>query len=465
MKKFLFFAIFCLGIGAMKGQYTVLHNFNGTSKDGRYPFGELTLCGNKFYGMTHNGGLFDLGCIFCIDTNGGTFNDILDFEVSNGAYPFGSLLASNGVIYGMTSNGGAHNYGNVFSIDTNGSNFKDLLDFDSANGATPEGSLTKVNGILYGMTSSGGSYDAGCIFSIDTNGNNYKHLLDFDAYNGWGPTGSLISSGNKLFGISWRGGYPFNDGCIFSIDTNGTYYKRLYNFYPYTPEGYYSLTISDGKLYGMTRRKYGDGVIFSIDSNGNNFKNIFFFNSFNGAEPYGSLIIFGGTLYGMTETGAKGYGGIFSIDTNGINFTRIYTFDSIHGKNPYGSLLLSGTRFFGMTNSGGIYNNGVIFSVDTNMKDTSTLSINYLSHLNYSITIYPNPSTGIFTLQTKNGELRDKSIEVFNVLGERVLKQILRSAQDDNLINLSSQPNGVYFYRIIAEDGSLIGNGKLIIQK
>jgi hypothetical protein len=32
-------------------------------------------------------------------------------------------------------------------------------------------------------------------------------------------------------------------------------------------------------------------------------------------------------------------------------------------------------------------------------------------------------------------------------------------------IDLSSQPNGVYFYRVLYEDGGLIGEGKLIIQK
>jgi len=54
---------------------------------------------------------------------------------------------------------------------------------------------------------------------------------------------------------------------------------------------------------------------------------------------------------------------------------------------------------------------------------------------------------------------------MYNMLGEQVLTETLRSAQGDNAIDLSSQPNGIYFYRVIANSGELMGEGKLIIQK
>jgi hypothetical protein len=34
-----------------------------------------------------------------------------------------------------------------------------------------------------------------------------------------------------------------------------------------------------------------------------------------------------------------------------------------------------------------------------------------------------------------------------------------------NNIDLSSQPNGIYFYRVLNEDGSLAGEGKIVVQK
>jgi len=35
----------------------------------------------------------------------------------------------------------------------------------------------------------------------------------------------------------------------------------------------------------------------------------------------------------------------------------------------------------------------------------------------------------------------------------------------DNSIDLSSEPDGLYLYRVITQDGGLVGEGKLIIQK
>jgi hypothetical protein len=45
------------------------------------------------------------------------------------------------------------------------------------------------------------------------------------------------------------------------------------------------------------------------------------------------------------------------------------------------------------------------------------------------------------------------------------LSETLRSAQGDNLIDLSNQPSGLYLFRIIDENGSVISNGKFVIEK
>ncbi len=83
---------------------------------------------------------------------------------------------------------------------------------------------------------------------------------------------------------------------------------------------------------------------------------------------------------------------------------------------------------------------------------------------NESATIFPNPSSGTFTLSLSNVSGKC-SMEVYNVMGQNVLKETLRSTQGDNLIDLKNQPNGVYFYRVINEDGSLVGEGKVVIEK
>ncbi|MEX2437922.1 MAG: zinc-dependent metalloprotease [Candidatus Babeliales bacterium] len=74
--------------------------------------------------------------------------------------------------------------------------------------------------------------------------------------------------------------------------------------------------------------------------------------------------------------------------------------------------------------------------------------------------IYPNPSSGIFTVNAKG------DVTVYNLLGEKVYSQTLRQAQGDSLsmtVDLSAQPKGVYFYQLI-DNENLIIFGKMIIQ-
>ncbi len=80
------------------------------------------------------------------------------------------------------------------------------------------------------------------------------------------------------------------------------------------------------------------------------------------------------------------------------------------------------------------------------------------------INIFPNPSNGTFTLQTMGSQnFASESIEIYNVLGEKVYSGIVHSSSF--IVNLSGQPNGIYLYRVLNEDGGLIGEGKLIISK
>jgi hypothetical protein len=89
-----------------------------------------------------------------------------------------------------------------------------------------------------------------------------------------------------------------------------------------------------------------------------------------------------------------------------------------------------------------------------------------LSVVSGQLTIYPNPNNGVFDVICHSEWSEESpSIAVYNELGQNILTETLRAAQGDNLINLSEKANGVYFYRVTKEDGSLIGEGKLIIQK
>jgi len=94
------------------------------------------------------------------------------------------------------------------------------------------------------------------------------------------------------------------------------------------------------------------------------------------------------------------------------------------------------------------------------------LGINTILENNGSISLYPNPNNGKFELQIVNAKLLmvNGVMEVYNMLGKKVYSQLTIN-NSQLTIDLFSQPNGVYLYRVVDADNSLIGQGKLIIQK
>lgn len=460
------------------GNYKNLFQFgNG------YPFGDLTLSGHKLYGLTYWGGT-GKGNAFSIDTNGSGFENLHSFNDTDGQYPTGSFILSGSTLYAMTEEGGDSNSGVVFSMDTNGTGFKDLLDFCPSKGTFLQGSLLLSGHKLYGMTNRGGAYDSGVVFSMDTNGNGYKDLLDFNGPNGKGapsasPSGSLIISGKRLYGMTYGGGLNHH-GCIFSLDTNGSGYNKILDFNDTngaTPFG--SLILSGKTLYGASIDN-----IFSIDTDGHSYKLLQIINSPNGWFVSGSLILAKHTLYGMAYAGGKYNSGIIysynlcnpltivdSIVPDSGTCTGVATVNVTSGGNaPYTYLWTSGGQTTATITGQCAGTYCCIITNENGCPQTECVTINSLTGINTissnenKITIYPNPGNGIFTFQSSvvSGKC---SVEVYNVLGEKVYDATLNQDQGDNTVNLSNQPNGIYLYRVITDNRDLAGEGKLIIQK
>ncbi|MCX6766874.1 MAG: cadherin domain-containing protein [Candidatus Moranbacteria bacterium] len=263
------------------------------------------------------------------NNSGQTFTLLKSIGSSNyGASPVSSptLSADGNTLYGMTEGGGSASLGIIYSIGLDGSNFTILHSFTggTTDGANPYGSLTlSADGnTLYGMTSNGGSANKGVIFSMATTGGamTYLHSFTGGTTDGANPRGSLILSGSTLYGmtnIGSSGGSASNKGVIFSIATTGGTMTYLHSFTGGTTDG---------------------------------------------AIPYGSLTLSAGgnTLYGMTSAGSSGgsasnVGVIFSMATTGGTMTYLHSFTggTTDGANPRGSLILSGSTLYGMTSSGG----------------------------------------------------------------------------------------------------------------
>lgn len=465
MKKnnLLIATLFFLGIGAGKAQITDVLSFDGTN--GANPTGSFVKVGNVLYAMTQNGGTDGLGCVFKIDTDGSGYKDLLDFTQANGGTPLGSLTLVGYKLYGMTSIGGVNNFGIIFCIDTEGGGYEHLWDFDDtgSNGASPSGGLTISGYKMYGMTVGGGTNGYGCVFSIDTNGNAYKQMYAFVS-GGGEPHGSLTLSHNKLYGMAYYGPHG-GEGNIFSIDTGGGAYTDLHDGAPLIgeyPLG--DLTLLGGKLFGMMQNGGGGGggTIFSIDTNGNGYRNVYNFNGTTGDLPNGDLTYISGKFYGLTEMGGSSSDGVvFSVDTSGNAYNEMASFNNTNGAYPLGSLTLSGNTLFGMTSEGAsAHADGDIFEIDTNNSTTSIANLFVKSDF---INVYPNPNNGQFTVQI-NDKSAGRNMEVYNMLGEQVYSQT-NIVNPQFIIDLSSQPAGVYLYRIMDETGGLIGEGRIIVQK
>ena len=171
-----------------------------------------------------------------------------------------------------------------------------------------------------------------------------------------------------IYGTAYLGGGSNNDGVVYSFNMTGSVYNVLVTFTGLNganPDG--TLLLNGTTLYGMTNAggANGDGNIFSVSTTGTGFTDLLDFNGTNGNAPYGQLILNGSTLYGMTTGGGTQNGGnVFSVSTGGSGITNLVNFGlgGSPGAFPHGSLLFSNNVLYGMTNSGGAHGQGVIFS-------------------------------------------------------------------------------------------------------
>ena len=303
--------------------YTNLHKFVGGYYDGRQPFGDLTLSGSTLYGMTYYGGISDFGVIFKMEIDGSNYTNLHKFANGNddGKWPYGFLTLSGSTLYGMTSGGGDGNHGFIFKIETDGSDYTTLHEFvaGSNDGSRPKGSLTLFGSTLYGMTRQGGSNSCGVIFKMNIDGSSYTNLHKFVGGNddGQNPEGSLTLSGSTLYGMTYSGGIN-NYGVIFRMDTDGSSYTNLHKFTGVPNDGSRplgSLSLFGGTLYGMTYNGgiNNDGVIFRMDTNGSYYAKLHDFGggSGDGSQPYyGALVEVDGNYYGMTRSGGSNDSGV-----------------------------------------------------------------------------------------------------------------------------------------------------------
>lgn len=268
----------------------------------------------------------------------------------------------------------------MIGLSTTAQVFTTLHSFNGSDGADSWGSLVLCSNVLYGTTYEGGAYGHGNVFSIHTDGSGFSDLHDFNGDDGALPRGGLVLAGQTLYGTTIYGGPGTDggpvgdyDGVLFSINTDGSGFTNFYNFSQEANDyqadtdtngdganPYGQLVLSGGTLYGTTANggTNGYGTLFAINTNGTGFTVLRHLTADVGGVTCG-MVISSNTLYGTSQGGA-----LFSLSTNGADFTNFYNFTDDVVLNP---LTLSGDTLYGtatfVTNEES--SGGEVFSIQT----------------------------------------------------------------------------------------------------
>jgi len=429
--------------------FTTVHGFTNNGYAG-YPVGGVIISGNTLYGTMNQGGLYAKGGgVFAINNDGTSFTNLhiaslgdFDFQGfycnSDGAGPLDLVLSGN-TLYGTTTTGGSAGYGTVFSINTDGTGFTNTHIFaagalnsseltTNSDGILPMAGLIISGNTLYGTTELGGSAGAGTIFAINTDGTGFRTVYTFtNGSDGSDLYGKLVLSGNALFGTASEGGNS-HWGTVFAVNTDGTGFATLHSFtaLPGPYSGYYGGTNSDGAI------------------------------------PYAGLVLSGHTLYGTTfEGGSSGYGTVFALNTDGTDFTTLHNFTSLppfpggsappptnsDGANPRGSLILSGNTLYGTAYEGGSSGYGTVFSLSLPLPPQPTIT----SSAGYVTMTWPTNAVAFTSPPTNGGGF---TLQVCTNLGSPVWTSLENLAVSNGVFYFTEpmQTGGAgRFYRIRAQ--------------
>ena len=219
----------------------------------------------------------------------------------------------------------------------------------------------------------------------------------------------LDASGNFVWAKA-MGGSATDLGYSIAIDGSGNVYTTGYF------EGTSDFDPGAG-VFNLTSAGYYDIFVSKLDASGN----FVWANAMGGAD--------------------SDYGSSIALDGSGNVYTTGY-FEGTADFDP-------GAGVANLTSAGG----GDIFVAKYFQTATGINNNEYSKNL---FSIYPNPSTGKFSIEFSNQQ-QITSVEIYNLLGESVFQQ-----KNTNEIDLSSAAKGIYFVKVYA--GEKIYTEKIIVE-
>ncbi|HTB05355.1 MAG TPA: T9SS type A sorting domain-containing protein [Bacteroidia bacterium] len=355
--------------------------------------------------------------------------------------------------------------------------------FDSA-GGVPYSNIAQWNGTAWsslGLGISKGSINEMTVY----NGNLYvagyfdsaggQPTKNIAMWNGsvWSPVGSIngeayaaVYSLSVYKGNLYAGGYFDSAGGVQAKNIamwNGSTWASLGS--GIKDSFICAFTVFNGELYAgglLTFHKGGqmgilykwNGTLWSLVGTGVTGVSKLIPNSVYALYVYDSAVCVGGSFDSI--------GGIKANDVAFWNGTNWGTFGS--GMGIYGTPVSSFCSYNSVLYAGGLFDSAGGVQANNIAQWGGPLAMNSVEDNRGDVNVFPNPSDGRFTIRSSVNS-RQSLLEIYSVLGEKIYQESLRRAQGDCMIDLSNQPGGVYFYRIIAENSNVLGSGKLIIQK
>ena len=160
---------------------------------------------------------------------------------------------------------------------------------------------------------------------------------------------------------------------------------------------------------------------------------------------------------------ASAYNGVFLMKSDGYGHTGCSASDATITENAPNYYDVQITT---LTNSGTtITNSPTITGSSITLNETTLCTGTAIGELllNEMVTIFPNPTTGKFTIKMQSGNClkQEGVIDIFNMIGDNVYSFSFNQ-QFSHEIDFSNAPKGVYFVRI--SNGETVFSEKFVVQ-